>query len=83
MRPPENSILLHRGVSSIGCLYRLLVYRELILLAATAFAVPGLMLFKTCNDHFGCPEVTRFDSAEGHLSMFGNRAEEILTTLTS
>ena len=41
------------------------------------------MHFEACNDHFECPEVTRFDPAEGQLSLFAYRAEDILTTLTS
>ena len=55
----------------------------MVLLAGGALAVPGLLLLRACNDLFECWEVTRFYPAEGHLSRFTNRAEGIITTLTS
>ena len=42
----------------------MLVYRKMVLLAAAALAVPGLLLFRACNDLFECWEVTRFYLAE-------------------
>src|SRR5215211_7911656 len=55
----------------------------MVLLTAAANAAPSHLLFRACNDLFECWEVTRFYPAEGHLSRFTNRAEGIITTLTS
>jgi hypothetical protein len=43
----------------------------------------GTVIAASCNDLFECWEVTRSYPAEGHLSRFTNRAEGILTTLTT
>lgn len=69
-------------MNSVGCFFRTLVYRKMVLLTAAAIAVPSLLLFRACNDLIECWEVTRFYPAEGRLSRFTNRAEGIITTLT-
>jgi hypothetical protein len=70
-------------VNSAGWFFRALVYRKIVPLTVAVIAVPSLLLFRACNDLFECWEVTRFYLAEGHLSWFTNRAEEIITALTS